>query len=97
MNLTIGQAISIVCCVACMVVAYFKGRRIILWGILGYFLSAVALVIVLVRQELPRKEYPFIDSIRQRYVSRGIRKRFEGLDTTRDFLKEIEEDKKDEK
>ena len=37
------------------------------------------------------------DGMRQRYVSRGIRKRFEVLETTKDFLKEIDDEKKDEK
>ena len=80
-----------------MVIAYIKGRRIILWGVLGYFLSFVAVVILLLRMDLARKEYPMIDGLRQRYVSRGIRKRFEGLETTKDFLKEIDDEKKDEK
>ena len=80
-----------------MVIAYIKGRRIILWGVLGYFLSFGAVVILLLRMDLPRKEYPMIDGLRQRYVSRGIRKRFEGLETTKDFLKEIDDEKKDEK
>lgn len=96
MNLNMGRYIAIVCSLACMVVAYYKGRRIILWGILGYFMSFVGLVILLVRAELPRKEYPMIDGLRQRYVSRGIRKRFEGLQDTKDFLKEIDDEKKDE-
>ena len=54
-------------------------------------------MILLLRMDLPRKEYPMIDGLRQRYVSRGIRKRFEGLETTKDFLKEIDDEKKDEK
>ena len=97
MEIPFGRIIAIVSSLACMVIAYIKGRRIILWGVLGYFLSFVAVVILLLRMDLPRKEYPFIDGLRQRYVSRGIRKRFEGLETTKDFLKEIDDEKKDEK
>jgi hypothetical protein len=96
-DIPFGRIIAIVSALACMVIAYFKGRRIILWGALGYFLSFVAVVILLLRMDLPRKEYPVIDGLRQRYVSRGIRKRFEGLETTKDFLKEIDDEKKDEK
>ena len=97
MEIPFGRIIAIVSSLACMVIAYIKGRRIILWGVLGYFLSFVAVVILLLRMDLPRKEYPIIDGLRQRYVSRGIRKRFEGLETTKDFLKEIDDEKKDEK
>jgi len=96
-DIPFGRIIAIVSSLACMVIAYYKGRRIILWGVLGYFLSFVAVVILLLRMDLPRKEYPVIDGLRQRYVSRGIRKRFEGLETTKDFLKEIDDEKKDEK
>ena len=97
MEIPFGRIIAIVSSLACMVIAYIKGRRIILWGVLGYFMSFVAVVILLLRMDLPRKEYPIIDALRQRYVSRGIRKRFEGLETTKDFLKEIDDEKKDEK
>ena len=97
MDIPFGRIIAIVSSLACMVIAYYKGRRIILWGVLGYFMSFIGLVILLVRPELPRKEYPMIDGLRQRYVSRGIHKRFEGLETTKDFLKEIDDEKKDEK
>ena len=97
MDIPFGRIIAIVSSLACMVIAYIKGRRIILWGVLGYFLSFVAVVILLLRMDLPRKEYPIIDGLRQRYVSRGIRKGFEGLETTKDFLKEIDDEKKDEK
>ena len=97
MDIPFGRIIAIVSSLACMVIAYYKGRRIILWGVLGYFISFIGLVILLVRPELPRKEYPMIDGLRQRYVSRGIRKRFEGLETTKDFLREIDDEKKDEK
>ena len=97
MDIPFGRIIAIVSSLACMVIAYYKGRRIILWGVLGYFLSFVAVVILLLLMDLPRKEYPMIDRLRQRYVSRGIRKRFEGLETTKDFLKEIDDEKKDEK
>lgn len=97
MDIPFGRIIAIVSSLACMVIAYYKGRRIILWGVLGYFMSFIGLVILLARPELPRKEYPFIDGLRQRYESRGIRKRFEGLETTKDFLKEIDDEKKDEK
>ena len=97
MEIPFGRIIAIVSSLACMVIAYIKGRRIVLWGVLGYFLSFVAVVILLLRMDLPRKEYPMIVRLRQRYVSRGIRKRFEGLETTKDFLKEIDDEKKDEK
>ena len=97
MDIPFGRIIAVVSSLACMVIAYIKGRRIILWGVLGYFLSFVAVVILLLRMDLPRKEYPMIDRLRQRYVSRGIRKRFEELETTKDFLKEIDDEKKDEK
>ena len=97
MEIPFGRIIAIVSSLACMVIAYIKGRRIILWGVLGYFLSFVAVVILLLRMDLPRKKYPMIDRLRQRYVSRGIRKRFEGLETTKDFLKEIDDEQKDEK
>ena len=97
MDIPFGRIIAIVSALACMVIAYIKGRRIILWGVLGYFLSFVAVVILLLRMELPRKEHPMIDGLRQRHVSRGIRKRFEGLETTKDFLKEIDDEQKDEK
>ena len=97
MDIPFGRIIAIVSSLACRVIAYYKGRRIILWGVLGYFLSFVAVVILLLRMDLPRKEYPMIDGLRQRYVSRGTRKRFEGLETTKDFLKEIDDEKKDEK
>jgi len=96
-DIPFGRIIAIVSSLACMVIAYIKGRRIVLWGVLGYFMSFVAVVILLLRMDLPRKEYPMIDGLRQRYVSRGIRKRFEELETTKDFLKEIDDEKKDEK
>ena len=95
MEIPFGRIIAVVSSLACMVIAYIKGRRIILWGVLGYFMSFVGLVILLIRDTLPRKEYPMIDGLRQRYVAREIRKRFEGLETTKDFLKEIDDEKKD--
>ena len=97
MDIPFGRIMAIVSSLACMVIAYIKGRRIVLWGVLGYFMSFVAVVILLLRMDLPRKGYPMIDRLRQRYVSRGIRKKFEGLETTKDFLKEIDDEKKDEK
>jgi hypothetical protein len=80
-----------------MVIAYFKGRRLVLWGVLGYLAGPLAIVIVLVLSKLPRKEYAWLDAITSRWASKEIEKKFEGLGTTEDFLKEIDNDKKDEK
>jgi hypothetical protein len=49
------------------------------------------------RKTLERKSYPWIDSYQQRVASKGIEKKFEDLGTTDDFLREIDNDKKDEK
>jgi hypothetical protein len=80
-----------------MVAAYFKGRRLVLWGFFGYLTGPVALVIVLVLSKLPRKEYVWATALQSRVASKSIEKKFEGLGTTEDFLKEIDNDKKDEK
>lgn len=73
-------------------VAYYKGRRIVLWGFLGFFLGPLALVLLFFRRRLPRKEYAILDSVVQRWVSRGIAKEFEGLGTPDDFLREIDKE-----
>jgi hypothetical protein len=96
MDFSIGRYLAIASCIACMVIAYYKGRRIILWGVLGYFFSFIALVILLIRDQLPRKEYPILDRLQQRKRSREIRKEFEGQEPARDFLKEINDEKKNE-
>lgn len=80
-----------------MVIAYFKGRRLVLWGVLGYLAGPLAIVIVLVLSKLPRKEYVWATALQSRVASKSIEKKFEGLGTTEDFLKEIDNDKKDEK
>lgn len=72
------------------VMAYYKGRRIALWGFLGYFFGPLALVILFFRRTLPRKEYAILNNATQRWASRGIEKEFEGLGTPDDFLREID-------
>jgi hypothetical protein len=74
------------------VMAYYKGRRIVLWGFLGYFFGPLALVILAFRRTLPRKEYAILNNAMQRAASRGIEKEFEGLGTPDDFLREINKD-----
>ena len=80
-----------------MVLAYYKGRRLLLWGLLGYLFGPSAIVIVLVLSKLPRKEYGWLIGIKGRAQSSAIEKKFEGLGTPDDFLKEIDKDQKDEK
>lgn len=70
-------------------VAYYKGRRIVLWGFLGYFLGPLALVILAFRRTLPKKEYAILDNAMQRMASRGIEREFKDLGTPDDFLREI--------
>ena len=77
--------------------AYYKGRRMVLWGLLTFLIGPLALVVLAFRKTLERKSYPWIDSYQQRVASKGIEKKFEDLGTTDDFLREIENDKKDEK
>jgi hypothetical protein len=74
------------------VMAYYKGRRIVLWGFLGYFFGPLALVILFFRSTLPKKEYAIINNAMQRWASRAIEKEFEGLGTPDDFLREIDKD-----
>ena len=80
-----------------MVAAYFKGRRLVLWGVLGYLAGPLAIVIVLVLSKLPRKEYAWLDAMRSRWASKEIEKKFEDLGSPDDFLREIDKDQKDEK
>ncbi len=80
-----------------MVVAYYKGRRLLLWGLLAYLTGPLALVIVLVLSKLPRKEYVWLEAIRSRWAAKGIEKKFEDLGSPDDFLREIDKDQKDEK
>jgi hypothetical protein len=80
-----------------VVVAYFKGRRLVLWGLLGYFMGPVALVIVLVRETLPRKQYKWLEAIKERSASNEVQEKFEHLGTPEDFLQGIDQKPQDEK
>jgi hypothetical protein len=80
-----------------MLLAYYKGRRMVLWGLLAFLFGPLALVILALRSQLERKTYPWLEAYQRKVASRGIEKKFEDLGTTEDFLKEIENDKKDEK
>ena len=80
-----------------MVAAYFKGRRLVLWGVLAYLTGPVALVIVLIRATLPRKEYGWLLGLQNKVASKSIEKKFEDLGSPDDFLREIDKDQKDEK
>lgn len=79
------------------IVAYFKGRRVVLWGFLAYFFGPISLVVLICRSTLPRKEYGWLLWLQRKAASRAIEKKFGEIETTEDFLKEIENDKNDEK
>ncbi len=80
-----------------MLLAYYKGRRLVLWGVLAFLFGPLALVILACRSQLERKTYPWLEAYQRKVASRGIEKKFEDLGTTEDFLREIDNDKKDEK
>lgn len=80
-----------------MLLAYYKGRRIVLWGLLAFLIGPIAPIVLAFRQTLERKSYPWLDSYQRKLNSRSIEKKFENLGTTEDFLSEIDKDKKDEK
>ncbi len=92
-----SPAIRAVIVLGAMLLAYYKGRRMVLWGLLAFLFGPLAIVILAFRRTLERKTYPWIESYQRKVASRGIEKKFEDLGTTEDFLKEIENDKKDEK
>jgi uncharacterized membrane protein YoaK (UPF0700 family) len=48
----IGLIVSIVCAVACNRIATSKGRGPVLWAILGFFFTIIALIIIAL---LPRR------------------------------------------
>ena len=97
MNPWISSYAAWICCLLGMSIAYVKGRRIILWGVLGYFLGPIGVIVLLCKATLPRKRYEWVVDIRERFFSRGIEKRFKELENADDFLREIDNDKKDEK
>lgn len=77
-----------------MVAAYYKGRRLVLWAALAYLTGPVALVIVLVRATLPRKEYGWLLGLQNKVASKSIEKKFEDLGSPDDFLREVDKDEK---
>ncbi len=92
-----SPAIRALLVLGAMRLAYYKGRRMVLWGVLAFLFGPLALVILAFRSQLERETYPWLEAYQRKVASRGIEKKFEDLGTTEDFLKEIENDKKDEK
>jgi hypothetical protein len=92
-----SPAIRALLVLGAMLLAYYKGRRMVLWGVLAFLFGPLALVILAFRSQLERKTYPWLEAYQRKVASRGIEKKFEDLGTTEDFLKEIENNKKDEK
>lgn len=80
-----------------MIIAFFKGRRLFLWGALGYFLGPVALVVVLVRVSLPRKQYRLLEEIRFRASSNALQERNADSPAPADFLLKIKPKSEDDK
>ncbi len=80
-----------------MLLAYYKGRRMVLWGLLTFLIGPLAIIVLAFRRTLERKTYPWLEAYQRKVASRGIERKFEDLGTTEDFLREIDNDKKDEK
>ena len=96
-DLLVGIPLWVVFVPITMVIAYFKGRRLVLWGVLGYLAGPLAIVIVLVLSKLPRKKYGWLLGLQNKVASKSIEKKFEDLGSPDDFLREIDKDQKAEK
>ncbi len=92
-----SPAIRALLVLGAMLLAYYKGRRMVLWGLLTFLIGPVAIIVLAFRRTLERKTYPWLEAYQRKVASRGIEKKFEDLGTTEDFLREIDNDKKDEK
>jgi hypothetical protein len=92
-----SPAIRVLLVLGAMLLAYYKGRRMVLWGLLAFLIGPLAIIVLAFRRTLERKTYPWLQAYQRKVESRGIEKKFEDLGTTEDFLKEIENDKKDER
>lgn len=74
----------------CMVIAYFKGRRLLLWGLLGYSGTVLTLAILLIRKVLPRRYYPTLANFTMWLAERSVAKRMKEIETPDDFLREAD-------
>jgi hypothetical protein len=91
------EIVRIIFAIACVVLAYFKGRRMFLWGFLGYSLTIVTLPILALRKTLPRRYYPALASSATWLAERYVSKRMKDIQTPDDFLREAEGKDKNEK
>lgn len=89
-----SEALHITTALICIVIAYFKGRRVVLWGVLGYVFSLISLVVVIVLPVLPRRYYPGLANSTMWLAERSVAKRMKEIETPDDFLREADGDKK---